>query len=84
MNRNNKKFIEPIFKELEIEDHKHSNNIIKAHKSQIRGSKKVSVFEENVEGIKVILEKDKNDNIKEIKFQCSCGQTKSIVLDYTD
>lgn len=80
----NKKFIEPIFKQLEIEDDRHSNNIIKANKSKIRGSKKVSVFEENVEGIKVILEKDKNDNIKEIKFQCSCGQTKSIVLDYSD
>ncbi|GJQ63614.1 MAG: hypothetical protein SCALA702_26670 [Melioribacteraceae bacterium] len=79
-----KQFSEPVFRQLDIDDDRHSNNIIKAGKTQIRGSKKVSVFEENVEGIKVILEKDKQDNIKEIKFQCSCGQTKSIVLDYSD
>ncbi len=79
-----KKFEEPIFKNIEIDGDTHDKNIIKADNVSFTGKKKVSVFEENFDGIKVILERDKEDNIKEIKFQCSCGQTKSIVLDYTD
>ena len=36
------------------------------------------------EGVRVLLKKDSNDSIKELKFVCSCGQTKTIILDYSE
>jgi len=79
-----KEFEEPIFHEMNITQNSNSGNVIKAEKIEIIGKTKISVEEESHEGIKFILKKDINDSIKEIKFICSCGQTKSILLDYND
>ncbi|MBU2492277.1 MAG: hypothetical protein KJ571_06590 [Bacteroidetes bacterium] len=61
-----------------------SKNLIKAEDAKITGSSKISIEEDSHEGIKIILKKDANDNIKEIKFVCSCGETKSVILDYNE
>lgn len=79
--------MEEEFKDLtyrEIETGQTSGNIIKKEKAQITGITKISVEEESEEGVKIILKKDAHDNIQEIKFVCSCGQTKTIVLDYNE
>lgn len=79
--------MEEEFKDLtyrEIEAGQTSGNIIKKEKAQITGITKISVEEESEEGVKIILKKDAHDNIQEIKFVCSCGQTKTIVLDYNE
>jgi len=79
--------MEEEFKELtyrEVGDFKSSGNIIKKTDANITGKTKISVDEESEEGVKIILKKDGNDNIQEIKFVCSCGQTKTIVLDYNE
>jgi hypothetical protein len=79
--------MEEEFKELtyrEVGDFKASGNIIKKDDANITGKTKISVDEESEDGVKIILKKDGNDNIQEIKFVCSCGQTKTIVLDYNE
>jgi hypothetical protein len=73
-----------VYREVEGTPSKNSKNIIKADKAKISGSAKVDVEEDLQEGVKIILIKDKELNIKEIKFVCSCGQTKSVVLDYNE
>ena len=78
-------FNEALYKEIFIEDEfKRKKNILKSKDVNISGSKKISIDEELHTGVKILLEKDENDNIKEIKFYCSCGQTKSVVLDYSE
>ncbi|MFZ1290303.1 MAG: hypothetical protein WAR79_09435, partial [Melioribacteraceae bacterium] len=59
-------------------------NLITSEDVEIIGTSKISIEEESHEGIKIILNKDENDNIKEIKFVCSCGETKSVLLDYSE
>ena len=76
-------FEDSIFKEISV--HKHTtSNVIKAANSHIAGFAKISIEEDSHDGVKIVLKKDKNDNIKEIKFVCSCGQTKSVILDYNE
>jgi hypothetical protein len=78
-------FNEALYKEIYIEDEiKRKKNILKSKDVTIKGNKKISIDEELHTGVKILLEKDENDNIKEIKFYCSCGQTKSVVLDYSE
>jgi hypothetical protein len=77
-------FAEPIFRELDSNIAKKSGNVIKAEEFKVTGFAKVTVEEESAGGVKFVLKKDHNDNIKEIKFMCSCGQSKSILLDYTE
>lgn len=60
------------------------NNVIKSSQLELNGKMKIEVEQESHEGVKIILKKDENDSIKEIKFVCSCGETKSIVLDYSE
>ena len=60
------------------------SGLIKAEDVQISGSSKICFEEDHAEGTKIILTKDADNNIKEIKFICSCGQTKSIALDYSE
>ena len=60
------------------------SNLIKSEDSEITGSAKISIEEDSHEGVKIILKKDDADNIKEIKFVCTCGETKSVILDYND
>ncbi len=78
-------FNEALYKEIFIEDDfKRKKNILKSKDVTVSGNKKISIDEELHTGVKILLEKDENDNIKEIKFYCSCGQTKSVVLDYSE
>ena len=76
-------FDEPLFREFLLSPNE-KGNFIKASKTELVGKTKVAIEEESHDGVKVILKKDANDSIKEIKFVCSCGQTKSIILDYSD
>ncbi len=77
-------FEEELYREFSFEKSKLAGNLIKSDKAQMSGKTKISVEEESHEGVKIILKKDANDSIKEIKFVCSCGQTKSIILDYSE
>jgi hypothetical protein len=63
---------------------KGSNNVIKASELAMNGKTKIDVEQDSHGGVKIILKKDEHDAIKEIKFVCSCGETKSITLDYTE
>jgi len=79
--------MEEEFKETtyrEIGNFNGSGNIIKKHDAHITGITRITVEEDSDEGVKIILKKDAHDNIQEIKFVCSCGQTKTIVLDYNE
>ena len=76
-------FEEPLFREFTYSQ-SDNKSFIKSGKTEMVGKVKVSVEEESHDGVKIILKKDSNDSIKEIKFVCSCGQTKSIILDYSD
>ncbi len=77
-------FNEAIFKEISYRNDIVSGNLITSEDVEIIGTSKISIEEESHEGIKIILNKDENDNIKEIKFVCSCGETKSVLLDYSE
>ncbi len=79
-----KEFKETVYREFTSENVSRNKNIIKGTNAKIDGLKKVSVEGESLHDVKVVIEKDENDMIKEIKFYCSCGQTKSVVLDYSD
>lgn len=76
-------FEEEVYREIGSLGEK-SLSFIKASKAEVIGKSKITVEEDSHEGVKVILKKDANDSIKEIKFVCSCGQTKSIILDYSE
>ncbi len=77
-------FDDATYKEISCESSSLKGNVISAEELKIIGSTKISVEEEMHEGVKIILSKDENDNIKEIKFVCSCGETKSVILDYNE
>jgi hypothetical protein len=77
-------FDDAIYKEISCNSSSLSGNVISAEELKVIGSTKISVEEEMHEGVKIILNKDENDNIKEIKFVCSCGETKSVILDYNE
>lgn len=77
-------FEEPVFNELQYDSSANSGNFIKKENARIVGKTKVDVEEESHEGVKVILKKDEDESIKEIKFVCSCGQTKAILLNYSE
>lgn len=59
-------------------------NVIKAKDVEITGVAKISIEQDSHEGVKIILKKDAQENIKEIKFVCTCGETKSVLLDYSE
>ena len=76
-------FVESIFNEYY--DLPNSNsNVIKSSVAEIAGKTKITVEEESFDGVKIVLKKDDKDALKEIKFICSCGQTKSVILDYSE
>lgn len=77
-------FKEYTFREFDFNSKNGGSNLIKSGKAEINGTCKISVEEESHGGVKIVLKKDGQDNIKEIKFVCSCGLTKSVLLDYTD
>jgi len=75
---------EAIFNSVTRKNGSSKSGLIKAEDVQISGSSKICFEEDHAEGTKIILTKDVDNNIKEIKFICSCGQTKSITLDYSE
>lgn len=77
-------FQETTFREISYRDVDADGNVIKSDKAKIIGMAKITVEEDSHGGVKLILKKDANDNIKEIKFVCSCGETKSVILDYNE
>lgn len=77
-------FADSVYKEISYRSDSTKGNVIKSGSFEIKGSTKVTVEEDSHEGVKIILKKDEFDNIKEIKFVCSCGETKSVILDYSD
>ncbi len=77
-------FNEPTFREIAYNKLTAKSNIISSDDVKIIGTSKISVEEESHAGVKIVLNKDGNDNIKEIKFVCSCGETKSVLLDYNE
>ena len=77
-------FEDALFKDVFSKNTSATGNLIKSEDVKITGASKISCDEDDVDGVRIILKKDVNDNLKEIKFVCSCGQTKSIILDYTE
>lgn len=79
-----KNFNEEIYKEISHSRKSSDGNVIQADQVEIIGTSKITIEEESHEGVRIVLNKDSNDNIKEIKFVCSCGETKSVLLDYNE
>lgn len=77
-------FTEMIFREMDISGNSKNSVIIKADDIQFGGKCKIVTEEESHNGIKIILRKDENEEVQEIKFVCSCGQAKSVLLNYTE
>ncbi|MDT3695791.1 MAG: hypothetical protein ROY99_05310 [Ignavibacterium sp.] len=75
---------EAMFNSITSKNNKRKSKLIKAEDVQLSGSSKIHFEEDHAEGIKIVLTKDADNNIKEIKFICACGQTKSITLDYSE
>ncbi len=77
-------FEEPVFNEYNWNPINSSGNLIKKENAKVKGKTKIKIEEESHEGVKVILKKDEDESIKEIKFACSCGQTKTIIINYSE
>lgn len=75
---------EMLFEVINSNGLKSGKNVIKSEELQLEGKTKISFEEDDIDGIKILLSKDENNNVREIKFICSCGQTKSIILDYDE
>lgn len=73
---------EMLFEVVNSNGLKSGKNVIKSEELHLEGKTKISFEEDDIDGIKIVLNKDENNNVREIKFICSCGQTKSIILDY--
>ena len=76
-------FEDALFKDIFTKNKTRTGNLIKAEDVDINGKAKISC-EDDLDGVRVLLKKDADDNLKEIKFVCSCGQSKSIILDYSE
>lgn len=76
------KIDDAVFEVISFHPNQRKRRLLKSNEIKVQGKTKVSFEEDGVDGIKVVLQKDSNDNLKEIKFICSCGQTKTILLDY--
>ncbi|MCL4551432.1 MAG: hypothetical protein M1495_23025 [Bacteroidetes bacterium] len=71
-----------LFRDARVKNTSKTGNLLKANEYEVVGSSKISLEDNDFDDVKILLKKDANDNLKEIKFMCSCGQTKSILLDY--
>jgi len=80
----NNEFNDSVYREIVSDQSNSKSNVLKSGTAQLIGKTKISIDEESHEGVKIIIKKDANENVKEIKFVCSCGQTKSIILDYSE
>lgn len=77
-------FEDLIYKEICHRAVRGNGGVIKAADASIKGFTKITLEQESHDSVKIILKKDEKDNVKEIKFICSCGETKSVLLDYTE
>ena len=77
-------FEDVIYREISPGESNSRSNVIKKETAKYSGQTKISVDDQEHEGVKIIVKKDASDNVKEIKFVCACGQTKSIMLDYSE
>ena len=77
-------FEDALFKDIFTKNKEKTGNLLKASEIEICGISKISFEDDELEGVRVLLKKDANDSIKELKFVCSCGQTKTIILDYSE
>lgn len=77
-------FKDYTYREISYRQTDRHGNVIKSESANIVGLSKITVEEDSHESVKVVLKKDEQDNIKEIKFICSCGETKSVILDYSE
>lgn len=77
-------FVENTYREVINPNKSHSGNLIKKNDIKIIGATKIEAHEEHDDSVKVLIKKDEQDQVQEIKFVCSCGETKSIKLDYNE
>jgi hypothetical protein len=77
-------FEDILYKDIFSQNKSNTGNLIKKDEVEIRGLAKITCEDDDLDGVRVLLKKDANDSIKEIKFVCSCGQTKTIILDYSE
>jgi len=77
-------FEDALYKDVFSKNKSKTGNLIKSDALEIKGLSKISFEDDETDGIRILLKKDANDNLKEIKFVCSCGKTKSIILDYSE
>ena len=77
-------FEDILYKDIFSQNKSNTVNLIKKDEVEIRGLAKITCEDDDLDGVRVLLKKDANDSIKEIKFVCSCGQTKTIILDYSE
>ena len=76
-------FEEIVFEEISHRNENGFGSVIKNHDVKIVGKSKITVEKDSEDGVKIVVKKDEEDNIRELKFICSCGETKSIILDYS-
>lgn len=77
-------FTDEVFKTISHREDARHGKILRKNKYNLAGKTKIEMLEESHNGVKIILNKDEHDQIKEIKFICSCGESKSLFLDYSD
>lgn len=77
-------FEDALYKDVFSKNKTTTGNLIKSDAVEMKGLSKISFEDSEEDGIRILLKKDAQDNLKEIKFICSCGQTKSIILDYSE
>ena len=77
-------FAENTYREVINSNSSKSGNVIKKNEITTSGQTKVEFHDEHDDAVKILLKKDENDQVQEIKFVCSCGETKSIAFDYND
>jgi hypothetical protein len=77
-------FVENTYREVINPNKSYSGNLIKKDNIKIIGATKIEAHDEHDDSVKVLIKKDEQDQVQEIKFVCSCGETKSIKLDYNE
>ena len=74
------------FEDMIFEEYKspgRNQTVIKSENANVSGKIKFSIEADDQKGVKIIIRKrDAEDTIKELKFLCKCGESKSIILDY--
>lgn len=75
-------FVENTYREVINPNKSNSGNLIKKDNVQYIGGTKIESHDEHDDSVRVLIKKDEHEQVQEIKFVCSCGETKSIKLDY--